>query len=245
MHSLSLLFVFLLGASLNIFALGNSARLDRVDAVIPLSQMIAETLLYGLRGILLPALALYFLSYLPFIREPLLSISERCHALPKIILKGLVSFALLFPILVIAVLEWSLGAPGPGRAHNVSLFFVILLWPAILALFPMVKPNTLLTKPFRFSAMAIGLLILVMVNAKDLLLDRVNGKLVTYFNTIENARQQIQNSSLQNVVVYGEVDKPSHLNSVGHLVKFDHTNWVNQCVANYYQKESVAWRPTQ
>lgn len=242
-----LLIAFSSGAALNVFAPGNMARLARIDPqeLDVAKNVFADTLLYGARGVLLPAIALYISSYLPFIRQPLLALSQRTQELPTWLARALTCFALLFPFFVIGVLQLSLGAPGPGRAHNVSLFAFIALWPLIIQQLPFLQPRVYRQRPLRLLMIGLATLALVAVNIKDIAQDLISGDAKSYSEAIDLARATLslaQNQG-QTVIIHAPPVKPNVTMGDGNLVSPDPNDWLNRCVALYHGNAAIQLAP--
>lgn len=236
---------FAIGAMLNVFAIGTSMRIDRVDNDFNIQLFLSDALLYGARGLLLPVLALFLLSHVWFIRKPLQNLCEKCNdVLSQKVQSLLTVFALVYPFIVIIALVLSLGSPGPGRAHNVSLFALVLLWPLVI-----VKLSALAPKTFRFkianrTMLVLGLVVLIAINVKDLFAD-LSGDVYTYNRHLDQARQTLALTENQgkHVILSGTAKRPNIASGGGFIVTVDTNNWVNQCVAMYYLNTSTVWAP--
>lgn len=245
LFSYLILAAFVVGAGLNILAPGNTARIGRVDQVFDLTNFVTETLLYGARGVILPIIALYFVSHLPFIRRPLYTMVGRAAKLPRSAAKLMCAFGLLFPFLVIAVLQYSLGAPGPGRAHNVSLFCLIALWPVIISQLKWLQPKHYQGKLPLVLSTTMAILVLLSVNIKRVATDIGSGTHIEFSQRMSAARAILsaQENENQNVVIRDSIPKLKVSMIDGHLVSRDKENWLNRCVAFYYGNTTTEWRP--
>lgn len=243
----ALLLVFVIGAALNVFAPGNMARIGRVDQVFDVVQFIKETLLYGARGVVLPSIALYLVSHLRFIKEPLLELASQAMKLPPALARLLTTFAFSFPFLVIAVLELSLGAPGPGRAHNVSLFCLIALWPVAISQLQWLKPRDYQTSTPRVTLTALAFTVLLAVNVKNVAKDLFSGTAQEYSVVVNKARALLSSpeSKNQHIIIRSVAKKPKVTMGGGHLITTNQESWLNRCVALYHGNASVVWQPSE
>lgn len=234
---------FAIGTILNVFSPGNSARLTRVESVIDIQTLVGDSLLYGVRGLLLPVIALFLLSHVFFIRKPLLQLID--VAVSQIPQKGrqlLTIFALAYPFIVIIALVFSLGSPGPGRAHNVSMFFIILLWPVICSQLTFLKPKTFTAKFANYPLATMGFILLFSVNIKKLSED-VSGDAQAYSASLNKARSIMSSKDNvgQDVVLSNTAKRPNSASGSGFIVTTDKNNWVNQCLALYHLNKSTQW----
>jgi len=247
-HSQRLFFLipssaFALGTMLNVFAPGNSARLSRVEHTLDLQLLKSDSLIYGLRGLLLPSIALFLLSHVFFIKKPLLKLIENIETqVSKQTAQLLTAFAIAFPFIVILALVFSLGSPGPGRAHNVSLFFVILLWPIICSQLTFLQPKTFTKKWANYPLAILGFVLLFSVNVKKMAED-ATGSIQAYDVSLDAARATMSSSdnANKNVVLSSAVKRPNIASGGGFIVTTDVNSWVNKCVAMYHSNKSTLW----
>jgi len=232
---------FAIGAILNIFAPGNSARLARVDHAFDIEMFLRDVSLYGARGLLLPITAMFLISHVPFIRSLLSNLTRRCNELPLMHRYLITTFVLLYPIIIIVSLVLSLGSPGPGRAHNVSLFALVLSWPIVVTQLKFLRPKNFKSIAMRWVLPTLGILVLLMINTKDLVEDIVSGDAKAYSASVNLARATLARPDNQGreVVVSNTAKRPNIASGSSFLVSTDENLWVNQCIAMYHGNSSV------
>jgi len=143
---------------------------------------------------------------------------------------------------VILALVFSLGSPGPGRAHNVSLFFVILLWPIICSQLTFLQPKTFTKKWANYPLAILGFVLLFSVNVKKMAED-ATGSIQAYDVSLDAARATMSSSDNvnKNVVLSSAVKRPNIASGGGFIVTTDVNSWVNKCVAMYHSNKSTLW----
>lgn len=236
------LLVMIVATGLNILAPGNTVRSGNVTESLALMEFIKENLLYGLRGLILPCIGMYLISYLPGIKPFLLRLSDNISDTTSLKVRWLTClFIIGFPLLIITILLISLGAPGPGRAHNVSLFAIISAWPIFISVFTFLKP-----KQFKFIAANItlailGVLVLIAQNNKDISKDILTGKAKNFDNEMIEVRNFLnQTENIKQAISLNAQTRPPFTSSaLGYLVSNDKNYWINQCVSLYYGLESI------
>lgn len=234
---------FSAGTALNVFAPGNTARLSRVENAPDIQLLVTDSLTYGFRGLLLPTVALFLLSHVFFIRKPLQQLIKTVSiAIPNQSRWLLTTFALVFPFIVIIALVFSLGSPGPGRAHNVSLFFIILLWPIICTQLTFLQPKTFSKKWANYPLTILGFVLLFSVNIKKMTED-VTGDAQAYSASLNTARNIMSNPDniAKDVILSNKAKRPNIASGDGFIVSTDKNNWVNRCVAMYHSNKSTQW----
>ena len=229
------------GSCLSIFAPGNASRVTRVDGTIAPIDLLTETLTYGLRGLLLPILALYLISHLPFIKAIVVQmtqeVSNRFNKKSRLLIT---LFALTYPPAIIFILLLSLGAPGPGRAHNLSLFTIILCWPVIISVINFLKPRQFLLKPINIALAILGTVMLFGVNAREMLEDIASGNAKSYSERFDIERLSLeQQPSGSDVILSYNGAIPNTAHEGLFFATHDKKDWINRCVAYYFDLGSI------
>ena len=223
----------LAGTLINIFAPGNLQRHRTSNLDIDFNEIVAGALFYGFRGLILPVLALTVLSSLPFsaavVKQLVSHVEQRLNNRLIFLIAG---FALLYPFAIEFVLFWNLGAPGPGRAHNISLFTLIVLWPVILAAVRLRFSTLLFTLPkYGKAIVQIGAIVLLFaVNPLNMARDILSGKSYRHHQVVSNAEFDLRlPENLGKDVVLPTSD----------LVTTDASHWLNKCLAEYFSIKTV------
>ena len=149
----------------------------------------------------------------------------------KLIL-AIAAFAVIYPLAIEFALFWNLGAPGPGRAHNISLFVLILSWPVILAATKRKFSRPLPTLP-RYGKFVVQLLAAV-------LLFSVNPyKMLRTIATGSSAQYHLDVSHAEEILMLPENHDKDIILPTDDLVTHDKYHWVNKCVAEYFSVNTV------
>ena len=103
-----IIILMVVATGFNILAPGNTIRSGNVVESLTLIEFIKENIIYGLRGLLLPYLAMYLISYIPGIKHTLLKISNDIeNNIPEKYRILITLFIIGFPILLITILPVS------------------------------------------------------------------------------------------------------------------------------------------
>jgi hypothetical protein len=233
MHVVFLGLFALAGTLLSVLAPGNTQRAEAINLDIGLIEIAWGTLFYGFRGLVLPVLALTVLSTLPFVGRTvneLVSIVQQ--DMNERLIVAVAAFAVTYPFAVEFALFWTLGAPGPGRAHNVSLFVLILSWPVILAATKrkFSRPLPPLPRYGKFMVQLLAVVLLFSVNPLKMLRNIVTGS---------SAQHQLTISHAETILMLPENQGKDIVLPTDDLVTHDKNHWVNRCVAEYFSVNTV------
>jgi hypothetical protein len=235
-----ILVLMAVGTGLSILAPGNEERATRVEESLALIEIFKEMMLYGARGLLLPALAMYLISYIPGIREIFHKSSEIVKIdISKTARHLITAFSFGYPFAIILISLISIGAPGPGRAHNLSLFMIVVSWPIIISTFHFLRPSENAHKYIKYSMSLLGVLVLLAVNNRDLIVDIASGDAKGFYYSISDVRQTLADSSGKDMLIPITSKIPRVSSSLHFLVTEDKNHWINQCVSLFYNLNSV------
>ena len=223
----------LAGILINILAPGNAQRRETSDLDIDFIEIVTGTLFYGFRGLILPILALAILSSLPFIaasvKQLVIQVQKR---LDKKLILVIASFTVLYPFAIEFALFWSLGAPGPGRAHNISPFTLIVSWPVILAAIKLKYPALSFTIPAYGKTLVqiVAIALLFAVNPLKMTRNILSGESYRYHQAVVSAEYELTRSENKG----GDVVLPTN-----DLATTDENHWLNKCLASYFSVNTV------
>ena len=238
--------LMIIATGFNILAPGNTVRSERVVENLALVEFIKENLVYGLRGLLLPFLGMYLISYLPGINHILLKISDDIeNNISKKIRLTTTLFIIGFPILLITILLISLNAPGPGRAHNISLFAIISAWPIVITIIKPLMPMESKKIFFKIPLIFLGILVLAVQNNKDIAEDILTRKAQKFNQEVTKTRNFLQeaHNRQQHISLRPHNRAPSISSDTDYLVTEDKNYWINKCVSLYYDLKSIDAKP--
>lgn len=223
----------LAGTLLSVLAPGNTQRASAQTLDPGWIEIAWGTLFYGLRGLLLPVAALAIVSSLPFMARSVLALASLVQkSLGEKQILAIASFAMIYPFAIEFVLFWNLGAPGPGRVHNISLFGLILAWPFLLAA---AKQKLAWSAPVlpRYGKLLVQLLavgLLFFVNPYKMSKTIANGSAAQHHRELARAEK---------FLTLPENQGKDIILPTADLVSHDQNHWVNKCVADYFSVNTV------
>ena len=232
--------LMIIATGFNILAPGNEVRSSNITESLSSIDFIKEGVIYGLRGLLLPCLGMYLISFLPGIKPLMITLSEKIstHFSKKFLLLTCL-FIIGFPALIIVILLISLGAPGPGRAHNVSLFAIISAWPILIRVIPFLKPSKVKSNKITVFIACLGSLVLITQNNKEIAEDIFTNNAKNFHTELSEIRHNLKQNQKGYISLIGENRSPNFSSGINYFVTEDKNYWINQCVSLYYKLNSI------
>ena len=230
-----------IATSVNLFAPGNMGRKAGSEIEIAFLDILGDTILYGLRFVVFIYAVLLLVTFHPWVSQRVTALGKQsAHYLTARGVRAVAISVITYPFVICGVVSWAQGAVAAGRTINLALLLCITTWPLVYwtlksSFVKKIKDTRIYIK---IGLSCLGLATALSVNLPDYAGDLLTGRAARAFEVHKQHDLLLERAASATDVLLPVIDNPPK-SIPSSLVSDNPDNWVNRCLARFYNVNSV------